>query len=491
MTIETSLEKLPELSSVQIFMSEIGEPLSKWSEATGKLQEIAELYKDSGGIIDEWVQKGVDFDRRYFLSRGKVLTPIIVRVLTQRFRAAFTQALSSGEVPENLIKISRHEHLAKKLTAEEKRESDELDAEFYTQLNNYKEQVKQPKQTLTDSSVLITDRLTDWLKTDFTHLFELAAIARSETGAVVSLLRFLATDHAEVLGRAADFVRNSELENPNSQRFCEFLDNLGRTYYQQRKKDSLWPTIEFFLPQTSSEIKAWYEHTDNEKARQRLSFESIFGQIQNFGKALPPVIRDRYATYLSDLQKTAISLLSQMISQYKKNTVKEITAPLNFADILQKGKAVHKTEIEDEVVFEKPATETATQKRIVLISGRNCEDETSIKQALEQLFKKTSKNIQPNQIDSYTFILAKLAGLRTNAPNYDLKKLTQFPVLSLSNGKTERVQRLKLPPSSDLTRLLIAFHEEFVIVIDTTTRDDNVYRQLMRRGGFSQINLPS
>lgn len=497
MTTEVITARPSELQhreDIELPFSEIESPLNSWIQATEQVSQIKERYFGPNGTTENLAKRVVDSLVSYLKNKRGYFSSKELAKLSRLAKGTIDQDFQSQNSDSYSIPFFDLNYLAKgtnnpKLMAVVK----EIESEGDSLIKQYRQEIEEPNNSKRLSENLLKEKLTRWLSLDFDHLLKLAdSLETPETPPpqIINLIRFLDQTDLDVIRKTSQTIRQLELENPSPARLIRFLDQIAWEYHQNGRYDHLWPSIEFFLPILPSEIKTLYVPNVDVSERQHILFGPIVLQMQRFQKSLPQALRELYATHLSYLQEEAIRTIKTASNKFKVKQQETVLPAQSFKDIVEvkKKKPTVTPQVSQPMVGPEPEREQKLLR--VLIAGQICTDEQSIRSQLEVLFIRNIKNPRKADIDSYASILAKLAGIRLNSPKYDRKKITDFPRITLSDGSSEQVLRLRLSAKTP-PRLLLTLHKDLIIVINVTIRDDNTYRQLMKKGGFSQISLPS
>lgn len=475
------------------FLQQLAPALDNWQEAVQGQQAILTRYYSRDGVIQELTTKlaqSIVFsipEVQNSASSKKALHRV-TNFVYRRIDGSLKNSAALEEKSEGFW--DRAMIANKKVSPEKLAQLNAIHQEIRESVQNFHQVMSPINRVERAKTEIINQELSLWLKADFNHLLDLATASNQPDSQMVMLLRFLGSDHWSILTDAIPVVRKQELTNPNHQRFVAFLDQMAADYYRQGKNNHLWPLIEFFLPMPTQTMKSIYHQTIDLERRQREVFAPLLQQISQLQKSLPQLIKDQYAIFLTHLQETALTKLREASARFKIKELKLGPAQNGQEEFILEDNG------EDQPEEKAPATpaptpvEKLTPTKTVFINGQVCHDEQTIKVALEELIAKQIKQFPTKNLDDYIKVLAKLTGLRPNAPKHELiKKLTGFPKIPLSDNTEEAVLRLRV--ASKPLRLFIAFHNDFLIIIGASIKDDNVYTELIRKGGFSQINLPS
>lgn len=481
---------LPEHANTLIFLAEISQPLNLWQQTVQNLHELNNQYLGEKSIAENISQRTVQFWIDYLKNKGRTVTASLQRRalrVTIDHTIKVISAVDGEQATKGKLGILTG--LTNRMGPDEKRTFQELLDETHSHQLTYQSELKKINAAKQDSKTTVRKQLSTWLAADFDHLPQLAVLTEQETDKLGGFLQFL-SENSDILDTTTQSTRNQEVENPSPQRITAFFDQWAENYYRQNKKDPLWESIEFFLPISSEEIQSLYQNGTGQIERSILLFEPITQRLQQ-GKKLPQAISQLYATYLSKIQRGAISALQQKISLLKMKSLPHTSTPIQTVSELippdqetqQTPPPVQKSELPSPA--EKPQP-----PKIVIIGSQLCSDEIAIKETLKDFLTGRIKGISRHHIDTYTMVLAKLAGIRQNAPNHNLKKIGGVSPIQLSDGLNEPILRLRLN-NNDAPRLFMIFHDQFLIVFEAINRDDHTYAELVRKGGSSQINLPS
>ena len=486
MRVETaSFPKPEEHKPKEAFLERIAKPLGEWVQASESIVEINQRYKGPQGLIKNLAKRVTDNGAAFNLSMGKQTTERHQKRLRRIMENLILESLASN-VQSNLSHLQTDLMIkAKNWKIPEEYMSEEMDQEALQLGQDYHREISSWTTIGNSTQDHLQKELTDWLAADFDHLLELERLAQLSPDPAENLLQFLSANSSP-LEAGPILARQKELANPKDQRLINFFDQMAQAYYRQGQYAQTWPLVELSIPLASDNIRSFYTGISDVAKRQQVLIAPLVENWHQFQKTLPPPVRDQYAVYLTHLQEETAARIKEAASKFKIKQPKLIPIGVPFLPEEFTVDQKEPTAAEQSIA----TAEAAKPHKVILIDGQVCADETSLRTAIEGLFSTKLKSVRQNYIDSYTLILAKEAGIRSNAPKYEMKKISGFPQISLSDGSREPVLRLRLT-SSDAPRICLAFHQDYLIVIDAFNRDDHSYTQLMRQGGFSGIQLPS
>lgn len=469
--IETGVESE---GSPETFILSITPNLARWATAQKEIQDIEDQFFGPAAVVDSLVER---------------LTPYLIRTRTSvNFKFGLNGRFAGID---RTIAICRSEFKKtfsmdnKAFSFFIKEQKRDIQPEEYKQIYEdleqqrtlYREKLTSPQEERGHTHNQLKQHISSWIQSDFNALFELLDITASDEETSQALLTFLSQNRT-IISDNLFKPNQKELEKPDRKRLLEFLDHLGIQYYQNSRSEQIWANLEFFLPLLETGIRSMYENDMNPKKRQEALFAPILNAIYNTNKTLPPLLKDRYSTYISRLQEEALASLHGKMAKLRLPPNDKEYQP-NLTTQLETAARAEKDLLPSPTRYKEP--KPIAPYNSVLINGETYKDQESVQIGLEKLFKLSLKSYKQNDLDAYVRVLSKLIGAVTNAPKYELRKLTAFPQIQLGDGTFEPPLRLRLS-AKEAPRLIIAFHQKSVIVALTFQREDNTYNQLMRRG---------
>lgn len=456
----------------QEFLDRLQEPLQRWQTSTVKIEVLTQELSNPQGQLYTTTQVYVENIQERLGSHASR------KRLGQAFQLTFRGSIKAltDPSPKEATPQQYNSGVAR---------MGQLYITYVNFLNglrkDFQEEVEPLKASRREASSQIIDSISNFLQADFNNLILLADSNPNEFN---QLFIFIAEHGQELLEKQADLARQKELEKPSPSILISFLDQIGVDYYKD-KKDSLWLSLMLFHKLTPSEIEFLYSPDIQDEYRRQILFSNFVQDVLSGTRILTPELKSKYFGYLLLIQKNALRKLAESISAAKPKEPK--VRPVQAAELYEVSETSPTNGISAAVSTKE--SETVVVNKAIIINGNVISTEDGLDQELIDLFGKLGvREFRANDVGFYKLILAKLAKMRDNAPNYKIEKLRGFPDAIFNDGQHAPLFLIRLI-SKDPPRLIVALHSQYVAVVHALNRTDRGYQSLMKDRHW-QVDIP-
>jgi hypothetical protein len=384
----------------------------------------------------------------------------------------------------------------KAIKPEEKQKFDEVLEKLRQIRIDYSKNYASLNHSWFEQGIKVTTAFEQYAGSDFQNFVSLVKyLQETETVQGTTLVRLIDSSQHEgqdPIKKALETARLKEEAQPTYETLLSFFANIAGKYYKNGQKDDLWTGISILLGQPNEILKTAFTTPGNEQVQKALLAPIVDSVTRN---GLPPTAAVRYQSYLAEQQAVGWHYIIQRGSALNERNEFKIGNNHQPEAITWTQRKKRNSRVSAQNGSSK-AEETATDRteqvkppRQVLVGETLCQNEESIRSQLEQLMKDNKvKECRREDIDSYALIIAKIAGLRENAPGFQQEKMNVDKV-KFSTGEEAPVMIIRRQ-TAVAPRLAVCITRDFVVLLKAWDRNDSSYSHQQRKFTFPIIEIP-
>jgi len=475
----------------QIFLASIQAPLMQWIVIDNELYAVRENYTGRTGIgfdaATEFAEVLLGIEQRR--HQGRLITPHEINRATEKGREIMLDYLGGGtDSPSGRI-MDIYSSLTTAILTPNETESVQLHTQRITAMRaEYHSKFKPLEEQWTNIGNLVIDPFKEIIAMRFENFPELCLyLQQADSEQSGPFIRLMERALKEPIKDALKNVRFREERNPSRSVLFAFFKHLASNHYRHGQKDELWTGIELFLQGGANTIEDLIVNGNQQDMEQLL--EPLINAT--LGKDLPPLLAQKFSAYLLALQSVSWHTFETMTEQAKQPQTNGRTAKPVTWEQHRKKRTAHTDAAQIDRPDQNGQSPEKTLTKTVLINGDVCQDEVQIGEALQKLVKAKGVNkFTPEDLSAFKSIIAKLAGMRPNAPGYILEKLKAVNQVNLSTGESVPPQKLRRP-GKPAGRLILLVAKSHIVILTAFDRTDTSYNDQLKKFNYETVQLPS